>query len=469
MIKVPDSVQRRWDRFDLWFGDMVSKVNPYEPEKLVVTDLKPVQVDESQIKKRTLQILLVLTTTFLAWSTVAPMDAGVHITGKVMVSGKRKAVAHPSGGVVQEILVREGDVVQKGQVLLKINPLNTEANLNEAELEFVNALAAESRLLAERVNAPSITWMPELDVLVQTDVRAKQAKAVQLEVFNSGFSAREQEKQILMQKIANLRAQLGEFQTVLKLKKEQMVTLSQEAENSKSLAAEGYVPLSTANEVERQRNGLLASVSASVTQISDTQAEISASQLELIQKKSTFEKEVNKELTEVQKTRKTVASKVESLRFDRDLAQVKAPESGVVVGLVANTVGGVIKPAELLMEIVPQTTELIIEAQVPPVLIDKVRRDMQTNIRFTAFNLKTTPVVTGKVHLVGADLLKGPTPDKDYYLAQVYTTAQAMKDLEGLDVQPGMPVDVIVKNGERTFMSYLLKPLLDSVALSFKD
>lgn len=469
MIKVPDFIQTRWDKFDAWFGNIVSKVNPYEPEKLVVGELKPVVVDESRIKKRTLQVLLIGSSLFFVWATVAPMDAGVHITGKVIVSGKRKAVAHPSGGVVQEILVKEGDRVERGQVLIKINPLTTQANLNEAELEYMNALAAESRLLAERAGATTIDWMPELVKLAEVDPRAKQAQAVQTEVFTSSLSARTQEKQILVQKIANLRAQLVELQTVLQLKKDQMKTLSQEAESSKALAAEGYVPLATANEVERQRSGLLASISTSVTQISDTQAQVASGQLELIQKKATYDKETNEKLTEVQKSRKTVASKLDSLRFDRDLAEVKATESGIVVGLMANTVGGVIKPAELLLEIVPEASELIVEAQVPPVQIDKVRKGQQANLRFTAFNIKTTPVVTGSVNLVGADLLKGTQPNEEYYLAQIITTAQGMKDLEGLDVQPGMPVDVIVKNGERTFMSYLLKPLVDSVALSFKD
>lgn len=469
MIKVPAYIQSRWDRFDAWFGNHVSKINPYQPDKLQPSDLKPVIIEESQIKKRTLQLMLVLSGAFLVWSTVAPMDAGVHITGKVMVSGKRKAVAHPSGGVVQEILVREGDQVVQGQVLLKINPLTTEAVLNEAEIEYMNALATESRLLAERLDAKQVEWMPELLVLSKQDPRAKQAQAVQQEVFVTGLSARTQEQQILVQKIANLRGQLTELQTVLALKKEQMKTLSQEAENSKALAAEGYVPLATANEVERQRNSLLASVSTSVSQIADTQSQIAAGQLELIQKKSTFHKEVNEQLTEVQKIRKTVTSKLDSLRFDRELAEVKAPVSGVVVGLNANTVGGVIRAAELLMEVVPEDSDLIVEAQVPPVQIDKVRKGMEANMRFTAFNVKTTPVVTGTVQLVGADLLKGTQPQEEYYLAQVRTTTDGLTKLEGLDIQPGMPVDVIVKNGERTFMSYLLKPLVDSVALSFKD
>lgn len=469
IIRIFDALQASWVRFDRWFGLLTDKINPYKPEKLVITDLKPVIVEESGIRKRTVQIVLVASSAFLIWATVAPMDAGVNLAGKVMVSGKRKAVAHPTGGVVQEILVKEGDVVQKDQVLLRINPLTTEANLNDAELEHYNALATESRLLAERDDMPVIKWMPELLAQLEKDPRAKQAQSVQQEVFLSGRSARTQERTILTQKVATLRQQLTELQTVLALKKEQLRTLSQEADNSKALASEGYIPLATANEVERQRNGLLASISSSVSQISDTQSQISSTQLELIQKRSQFEKEVNEKLNDVQKSRKSTSAKVESLRFDRALTEIRSPAHGTVVGLAANTVGGVIKGAELLMEIVPEEADLIIEAQVPPVLIDKVRKGMQASMRFSAFNLRTTPVVTGDVQLVGADLLKGATPDKEFYLAQIRTNQEGLKELDGLDIQPGMPVDVIVKNGERTFMSYLIKPLVDSFALSFKD
>jgi Biotin-lipoyl like len=189
IIRIFDALQARWVRFDRWFGLLTDKINPYKPEKLVITDLKPVIVEESGIRKRTVQIVLVASSAFLIWATVAPMDAGVNLAGKVMVSGKRKAVAHPTGGVVQEILVKEGDVVQKDQVLLRINPLTTEANLNDAELEHYNALATESRLLAERDDMPVIKWMPELLAQLEKDPRAKQAQSVQQEVFLSGRSA----------------------------------------------------------------------------------------------------------------------------------------------------------------------------------------------------------------------------------------------------------------------------------------
>jgi membrane fusion protein, protease secretion system len=288
-------------------------------------------------------------------------------------------------------------------------------------------------------------------------------------VFDSGRSERMQERSIINQKLSNYRAQLAELQRVLDLKKAQLSTLSEEAKSSRDLANEGFVPKSAANEIDRQRSTLLASISTTVNEISTAQSSIAQGRLELVQIDAKFQKEINERLTEVQKQRKSLNTQVESLRFDRDLAEVKAPASGIVVGLKVNTVGGVIRGADVLMEIVPDDGNLVVEARVPPVFIDKVRNGMETDMRFSAFNRNTTPVVDGKVTLVGADRLPAEKDQDEYYLALIETTADGLKTLGNLEVQPGMPVEVIVKNGERTFMSYLVKPLTDRFAIAFKD
>ena len=444
-------------------------LNPYDPSKLKESEFQPVVVDESNIRKRTLQIMLVLFGAFFVWSVFAPLDAGVHITGKVAVSGKKKEVAHPNGGVVQALLVEEGDRVQQGQVLLTVNPLTTQARLNDAELEYINTLAIESRLLSEQNNSSEIKWLGELSGLASSDPRFKQVLGSQQRVFDSGRSERNQERQILNQKQSNYRSQLGELESVLAQKKGQLKTLSEEAKSSRELANEGFVPKSAANEIDRQRSGLLTSISTTINEISEVQSALAQARLELVQNDAKFQKELNEELTEIQKQRKSLNIQVESLRFDRDLAEVKAPASGVVVGLKVNTVGGVIRAADVLMEIVPDDGKLVIEARVPPFFIDKVRRGMETDMRFSAFNRNTTPVIDGMVTLVGADLLPAEKEQDEYYLAMIETTAQGLATLGGLEVQPGMPVEVIVKNGERTFMSYLVKPITDSFAVAFKD
>lgn len=444
--------------------------NPYHPDKLKKSPVQPAVVQESHTRKRMMQGMMVFLIIFLGWSAVAPIDAGVHLPGTVKVSGNRKEIKHPSGGVITEILVEEGARVREGDVLVRVNPLNTEASLSEAELDYLSSLAEESRLISQRDNLSQIEWSPVVLELKNTDPRMAEYMKVQQNIFESSNNERSGEVRILQQRLNALRSQLSQMRSVIGLRQEQLKTLSEEATNNRALAAEGFVPQASANNAERQKNDLLASISESVSDLSRVTSEISSTELEILQRQAVFRKELNERLTEVQRRRETMSSKVSSLKFDRSLAEVRAPVSGIVVGMKVNTVGGVIEPAALLMEVLPEGSNLIIEARVPPVLIDKVYRDMPTYLRFTAFNLNTTPVVDGKVKLVGADLL---TPDRsdesEYYLAQVETTFEETTKLKGLVVQAGMPVDVIVRNGERTFMSYLVRPIADRFALAFKD
>jgi protease secretion system membrane fusion protein len=165
-----------------------------------------------------------------------------------------------------------------------------------------------------------------------------------------------------------------------------------------------------------------------------------------------------------------MSSRLDSAKFDRDLAEVKAPVSGSVVGLKVFTVGGVITSAQVLMEVVPVDETLIVQAKIPASIIDKVRVGMPTDMRFTAFNSSTTPIIPGMVSVVGADKEPGGNANEgEFYMGQVETTKEGLVLLGSLKVQPGMPVDVIIKAGERSFMSYLLKPLTDKTARAFKD
>jgi protease secretion system membrane fusion protein len=180
-------------------------------------------------------------------------------------------------------------------------------------------------------------------------------------------------------------------------------------------------------------------------------------------------KEVDTQLQEIQKNKDATLVKLEATQFDRDLTEVKAPVSGSVVGLKVFTVGGVITAGQVLMEVVPKDETLIVQAKIPSLIIDKVRVGMPTDMRFTSFNITTTPVVSGVVKVVGADKEPAQNPNDEYYLGLVEVTKEGLQKLAGLKIQPGMTVDVIVKSGERTFMSYLLKPLSDRFATAFTN
>jgi protease secretion system membrane fusion protein len=454
------------DRLRRWLAGF----NPYDPDQLERDGIKPIRLEESQSKRVFAWIAVTTFVLFLGWALFAPLDAGVAVNGTVVVMGNRKAVQHPAGGVVTELHVREGAVVKQGDVLLKINPLTTEANLVGAELDYINALASESRLQAERAGASTITWLSELQAY-GGDARATEAKNLQSKLFQSRLSEYKDQQRIYQEQLVGLQAQLRELQNVLGIRKEQLGVLSEEASSNRDLANQGFIPRSKANEVERTRSEMLSSLANTTSEIAKVESNIAATRLQLTQHQASFRKDADTQLADVQKNRKAARAKVDALQFDLNLAEIRAPVAGSVVGLKVNTVGGVITSGQVLMEIVPREGRLIVEAEVPPQYIDKVHVGLEADMRFSAFNLNTTPVIPGQVILVGADKLTGTPPAKpaEYYLAQVETTHEGLQRLGDKVVQPGMPVEVIVKTGERSFFSYLIKPIADRFARSFKD
>ena len=442
-----DAKLSRW--IDSW--------NPYTPEKLSDKGLKPVEVEESDIRRGAAKWFLGFFTVFLIWAIFAPIDAGVTVPGNVSVLGNRKAIQHPTGGVVQEIMVKEGAQVQQGEVLLRINPLKSEAEMTGVELQYINLLASESRLKAERDNAASITWSDELLKQFKTDdSRVAEAKALQVQLFNSRRAEYNSQ-------VASLNEQINGLSVMLNSRKTQQRSLGEEMNNTRSLAKDGFVPMAQANQAERQKSDIDSSIAS-------TQADIARARLQISQLRSALLKDVDNQLQEIQKNRDALSTRLDSAKFDRDLAEVKAPVSGSVVGLKVFTVGGVITSGQVLMEVVPKDEVLIVQAKIPATIIDKVRVGMPTDMRFTAFNQATTPVIPGVMSVVGADKEPGGNPSEgEFYLGQVETTKEGLVLLGSLKVQPGMPVDVVIKAGERSFMSYLLKPLIDKSARAFKD
>lgn len=446
-----------WERLDGVLTQWIGGWNPYDPDKLKHRELKPVDVEESGIRRKASKLFLFFFALFLVWAFAAPIDAGVSVQGNVVVVGNRKAVQHPSGGVVEKILVAEGDEVQQGAVLLRVNPLKSEAEMTTVELQYINLLTSEARLKAERDSTGGINWGQELLKRYKSDdPRVVEAKALQVQLYNSRRSE-------LSSQLASLNEQIVGLNASLKSRQIQIRSLEEEMKSTRALAKDGFVPQAQANSAERQKTELDAG-------ISNTQAETARARLQISQVRSAYNKDVDNQLQDIQKNRDAVLSKLDASKFDRELAEVRAPVSGTVVGMKVFTAGGVITSAQVLMEVVPKDETLAVDAKVPPQLIDKVNAGMLADMRFVAFNQSTTPVIPGVVKVIGADKIASPIPQEgEYYLAQIHTTKEGIKLLGELKVQPGMPVDVVIKSGERSFMSYLLKPLSDKLAKAFKE
>ena len=407
---------------------LIQSWNPYHPNALQSRKIQPIEIEESHLRKHATKLFLISFGIFMVWASFAPIDAGVSAPGTVMVSGYRKTLQHPTGGIVQDILVKEGDVVKEGDMLIRINPLKAEAELSSAQLQYINTLVTEARLKAERKGENKIAWPPELDSW-GNEPRVEEAKALQQKLFET---------------------RRNEIVAVINGRRQQVATLQEEARNNATLAQEGYVSRAQANQVLRTK----------------VDAELSLNSMQ-----ATYYKDIDTQLAEIQKTRDAIRDRFQAVAFDRDLTSIKAPVSGTVVGLKVNTKGGTIAGGTVLAEIVPSEVALVVDAQVPPTVIDKVKVGQTVDMRFTTFNQNVTPVIPGIVKLVGADKMPDPGGNKsqDFYLAQVEATPEGLKQLGDLRIQPGMPVEIIFKTGERTFLGYLFKPLSDRFAGSFKN
>jgi membrane fusion protein, protease secretion system len=452
-----------------WMRDL----NPYDPSRLDLSshgDIEPILIEEKRIKRSTSRVFAIAFLAFLVWAFVAPIDSGVTVNGTVVVKGNRKAVQHPTGGVVEDIFVQEGDTVKKGDMLVRINQLSTNAALNTTELDYINASAVESRLLAERDGKQQIEWLPNLAQMVN-DPRVEEAKRQQTRLFHTRNVEVNSQLRVLRERMAGLKDQAGELSRVIQARSRQSSGMSDEVAMHNQLAARGFISRSRVNEVMRSQSDVIASLATSKADLGKARSEIAATQLQIDQHMATYHREIESQLAETQKLRNALHTKVNSLKFDMSLTEIRAPIDGRVLGVKVNTVGGVIQAGAVMMEVAPDVGPLIVEAQVPPNLIDKVKTGLDANMYFTAFNTTTTPVIPGIVKMVGADRLVDNMQQKplEFYLAQIETTADGAKQLSEKRIQAGMPVDVIIKTGERTFASYLIKPVTDRFAKAFKE
>lgn len=349
---------------------------------------------------------------FMLWASLAPLDKGVPLSGTVAVASSRKAIQHPIGGIIDEILVKEGHIVKAGQILIKMNATQAKALAEISRVQYFTARAVEARLTAERDGAGSIRFPSDLED-ARHDPRVMANINLQNQLFVSRRNAIQGELRILREQLDAMR----------------------------DLADEGYVARNRMLDIERL----------------------------YIQQKQTYQKEVGTQLAEAQKEAEELRTKLVSQDFDLANIEVRAPVDGTVVGLSVFTRGGVIAPGFKLMEIVPSEDALVVEGQVPVHLIDKVHPDLKVELIFSAFNQNLTPHVPGIVTHVSADRLIDEDSKLPYYQVKAKVAPEGMKMIANLQVRPGMPVELFVKTGERTLLNYLLKPILDHIKMSMTE
>jgi len=397
---------------------------------------------------------------FMAWATLAPLDAGVAAPGTVVVSGNRKAVQPLVGGKVAELAVRDGDAVRVGQILVRLDDTQARSQLDVARGQWFTASAVEARLVAERLDHPQIEFPAALRE-AHADPRASASMALQRELFATRKRALASELAILEESIRGLEAQLHGVEASSRSRRTQTSLLRDEIARQRELVDEGFYPRNRLSEQERNLAALNAAIAEDAGNTGRIRQQIAETRSRMIARENQQRQEVESQLTEVQRDAGALLSRIEALEFDLRNTEIAAPADGLVVGLAVHTVGGVVGVGNPLMEIVPADEPLKIDAQIPPHLIDHVRAGLEVDILFPAFNRATTPNVAGRVLQVSADVLVEPQHGIQYFKAVIEVTSEGMHKLRQYEIRPGMPAEIFVRTGERTLLNYLLKPLTD--------
>lgn len=406
---------------------------------------------------------------FLFWAALAPLDEGVPTHGMVAIDTKRKSVQHLTGGIIKEVMAREGKVVKEGEVLLRLDEATARANYETVRQRYLGLRAMQGRLLAEQESRSRIVFHPDL-LAARSDPLIGHQMQTQEQLFRARQEALRADLQGIEESIQGQQAQLQAYESMLASRRSQLALLTEELTSTRDLVKEGYAPRNRQLELERMAAESNASIADLLGNSTRARRSIAELRQRVIVRQQEYRKEVEAQLAEVSRDVLAEAEKFVAVTADMGRLEIKAPVAGQVVGLAVQTVGGVVQPGQKLMDIVPEDQALLLEAQVAPNLIDKVHSGLPADIRFSSFAHSPQLVVEGKVVSISGDLLTDPqNPQLSYYLARVGVTPEGFKTLGQRQMQPGMPAEIIIKTGERSLLTYLLHPLTKRLAASMKE
>ena len=403
----------------------------------------------------------------LAWSATATIDGAVVAPGTVVVDSNRKAVQHLDGGIIGAILVREDDSVEAGQVLLRLDDTIERAELAIVVDQLHELMARQARLRAEVDGSETVAFDAAL-LALGGEAKVRGILDGQLELFRAGKAAREGRRRILEQRIANFRDQIAGLKAQRAARSRQMKLIRQELAGVERLHEKGHAPLTRVLELKRQLSRIEAQSAEHSTDIARATNSIGEVGLQKIQIDQDFREEVTEQLRDVQARIQGLVERRVAAEARLARIEVRAPQSGRVLALKAHTVGGVIRAGETVMEIVPDDDALVLQARVLPQDVDKLRSGQSSRIRLSAFDQQTTPEVLGTLESLSADQLED-SRGGTYFVARIRIDDAELARLGDLELVPGMPAEVFIATGERTAMSYLIKPLTDGLARALRD
>lgn len=404
---------------------------------------------------------------FFAWAATAPIDGATIAPATVAAAGQNVMIQHFEGGIVREIAFREGDRVKKGETLIVLDPTTAQAQLNRITKQVVVKKSEMARLQAERDGAESVPRPADLP----DNPDASAVFAEQVKEFDARVARYKAETQILNQRVASIRESMAGLKAQQRSIEEQTAIVQEEAERKNQLLKKGltnrdeYIVLLRSNaELVGQAGALEAQLASGIMQLGEAEEQIA---------RMTTTR-VENAMAELNRVRAEVADFEEQANAARAVLErtiIRAPTDGIIVRSMFNVNGNVIRPGDPLMEMLPTSSDLIVEARVSPQDIDTVRLGQSASLMFSALNARTTPKVEGRVIYVSADRLVSSQNQNEhpYYVVRLKIAQALPPEIAPEQIYPGMPVEAFISTGERTFVDYLMRPLLDSMGKAFRE
>ncbi len=439
------------------------------PPAITDVDARELKTDTTPVIRLGFWVLIVGFGLFLAWAALAPLDEGVVAPATVSIETRRKVVQHMSGGVVKSVAVKEGTEVKLGDVLAVLDDATIRASVEGIRQNYLAQRAMESRLLAEASGARSITFHP--DLAGTKDLVAQQHIAVQQQLFASRRAAQDAEIAAARQAVLGLEGQIAGLRQTLASRRTQASLQAQQLASVSSLASDGFAPKNQALQLEQAQADLNAGIAEVQINIQRAQSGIAETNLRIAQRQQEYAKEVSTPLADVRREVQANQERLAAISAELERMQVRAPVGGQVIGLAVNGPGAVVTPGMRLLDIVPTGESLLLDARIPPAVIDRIKIGDPVEVRFSAFANAPQLVVHGKLVSLSRDAVTEQTPmgTVSFFLGRVELTPEGMKAMGSRELHAGMVAEVLVKTGERSLLTYMLHPLTKRLAAAMTE
>lgn len=405
---------------------------------------------------------------FILWGSLAPLAQGVVATGVVEVAGENKVVQHLEGGIVKDMLVREGDRVAAGDLLLVLEDTKPRAEQDLLEARYYGALAEIDRLGAELYGREAIQFSREFEPL-RGDARIEEIIQAETDLFVERRAQHAGEIEILNSRVEQLGEQVRGLEARREASEQEQALLEQEVATLEDLVEK---QLETDALLTQQRLSLAQTrgqVGQIGAEIAEAQLAVGETRQQIIQIKSDYRTELSADLTEARNLYFETGDRLFAVRDQVARTRITSPQEGKVINMQVHTVGGVVPAGQPIMNIVPEDDTLIVEAQVRPTDVDNVQVGQEARLRITPFKQRATPELKGEVILVSADIFEDERAQLQYYIARIAIPEEELAKLGEKDIRPGFPVEVTFSGSERTLVQYLAEPISDAIRRGMKE